>query len=168
VDAATVVVNVLLIAAVAHAVVTDVRHRRVSNWVTYPMAAIGIIANAYASGWPGFYASAAGWLLGFGILLIPNLLGAMGTGDVKLLAAIGALKGVYFVLLVTIYMGLAGGVLALAYLAWKRGATGMLRFVAGGWWRERAANPNGSPTMPYAPAIAAGAILALLHVARLS
>ena len=39
----------------------------------------------------GFLFSGKGLLVGFLILLIPYLLGGMGAGDVKLMAAIGAI-----------------------------------------------------------------------------
>ncbi len=51
-----------------------------------------------------------------GIFLIPFILGGMGGGDVKLMAAIGALKGWQFVFYTTIYTGLAGGVIVILIL----------------------------------------------------
>ena len=88
----------------------------------------------------------------------------MGGGDVKLLAAIGALQGPQFVLLTAVYAGLAGGVLAVGYLLYQRGLAGTVAYTTGG--RIGGARP-GAPkaAIPYGPAIAAGAAVALLQTA---
>src|SRR5919108_6008080 len=96
-DAGARVTDVVLLAAVAGAVVTDLRARRISNRLTYPAMLVGFAANLAFGGREGVTASAFGWLLALALLLIPCAIGAMGVGDLKLLAAIGALKGPYFV-----------------------------------------------------------------------
>src|SRR6476646_6105704 len=104
-SALTLASDVVLLAGLSWAVVTDVRSRRISNRLTYPLMALGLAANGLAGGWGGARDSALGWLLG-----------AIGAGDLKLLAAIGALKGPEFVLHAAVYTALAGGVLALCEL----------------------------------------------------
>ena len=46
-------------------------------------------------------------------------MGGMGGGDVKLLGAIGALKGAEFVFIATLYTAFCGGIIAIIYLAVK-------------------------------------------------
>ena len=58
-------------------------------------------------------------LLGFAFLILPYLWGGMGAGDVKALAALGAWLGPKLTVLLFCYMGIAGGVMALGYLAWQ-------------------------------------------------
>ena len=160
---AAILLDGLLVAALAYAVFTDLRSRRIGNKLTYAAALLGLAVHAATGGWSGAGASALGWLVGFGLLLVPWLRGAMGGGDVKLLAAIGALQGPWFVLYTAIYGGLAGGVLAVGYLAHKRwrlrrsadGAAGGDGNVLGRGWR--------TVTIPYGPAIAAGAAVVLLR-----
>jgi prepilin peptidase CpaA len=152
----------VLIAALVWAVITDLRSRRIRNRLTYPAMAIGLAANAATGGWSGLSTSALGWLVALGLMLLPFAMGAMGAGDVKLLLAIGALKGPHFVLLVAVYGGLAGGLLALYYLAKERRVASTLRYILYGWlWALRGSGPKAG-AIPYAPAIAAGAIIALL------
>src|SRR3954447_17072657 len=142
-SALTLTSDVVLLAALSWAVVTDVRSRRISNRLTYPLMALGLAANGLAGGWGGARDSALGWLLGAALLLLPCLLGAMGAGDLKLLAAIGALKGPEFVLHAAVYTALAGGVLALCELVRTRGARLAWGHVAGRW-QENAG--GGAPT----------------------
>lgn len=70
-------------------------------------------------GVPGLLLSLCGLGLGLTLLLLPYLLGGMGAGDVKALAALGALIGPYDLLHVFIYMGLYGGLLALLHYCYK-------------------------------------------------
>jgi prepilin peptidase CpaA len=57
--------------------------------------------------------------LGFGLLFLPYYLKGMGAGDVKALAALGAWLGPKSTFFLFIYMGFAGGILALAFLWWR-------------------------------------------------
>lgn len=164
-SAAATLLNALLIGALAHAVWTDVRTRRISNRLTYPLMLAGLVINGVAVGRVGLGVSVAGLVVGGAVLLIPCALGVMGLGDLKLLAAIGALKGPFFALDTVLYGGLAGGVLALLYLLrdtrlvsrlgqWPMATNSATAGTAGAVTLRRA-------SMPYAPAIAAGALYAL-------
>lgn len=82
-----------LIALAFTAAVIDLRSRRIPNWLTLLLAVAGLI-NALVWRFPVDIAgSTLGLLAGFGLLLLPFALGAIGGGDVKLLAAIGAWVG---------------------------------------------------------------------------
>ena len=75
------------------AVLTDVRARRIPNWLNLLIIVTGL-TNAIAFGTPVTLSqSLLGFLAGFGILVIPFALGAMGGGDVKMLAGIGTWLG---------------------------------------------------------------------------
>ena len=158
----TLAVDVLLAGALLHAVVTDLRARRISNRTTYPAMLAGLAANTAFGGWEGLSASGMGLLVGLGIMLIPFVMGAMGAGDVKLMAAIGALKGPHFVLTVAVYAALAGGLLAIFYLLRERRVGATLRYLSIGWVSALGSKGAKAGSIPYAPAIAAGAFLALL------
>jgi prepilin peptidase CpaA len=161
----TALMNGVMLAALGWAVVTDLRARRISNRLTYPTAALGLAVHAATGGWGGLTWSALGMLVGLALFLLPFFLGAMGGGDVKLMAAIGALQGPQFVLLTSVYAGLAGGVLALGYLIRQRGLAAAVRYSAGGWAGGiRPAAPKAG-SIPYGPAIAAGAAIVLLRTA---
>jgi hypothetical protein len=75
--------------------------------------------NCLSQGLPGLVSGFLGMLLGFTLLILPYLWGGMGAGDVKALAALGAWLGPKLIAFLFCYMGIAGGIIALGYLAWK-------------------------------------------------
>jgi prepilin peptidase CpaA len=98
------------------------------------------------------------------VLLPLYMLRATGAGDVKLLAALGALLGPYWILVAGLYTLIAGGVLALGYLLLGAlraavapvGAPWLLRIQHG---FDRAQKLR-RERFPYALAIAIGAVSA--------
>jgi prepilin peptidase CpaA len=107
--------------------VTDIKKRRILNVVTLPAILLGLVFYTITLGWDGFLYSGTGFLAGLGLLLIPYLLGGMGAGDVKLMAAIGALTGATFTFYSFIYTGLIGGVIALILIIKTKGLRNSLK-----------------------------------------
>jgi len=82
-----------LVALCVAAAAIDARTRRIPNWLTLAVAASGL-AQALLWGAPTSpLMSAAGLLVGGGIMIVPFAMRAVGGGDVKLLAGIGAWLG---------------------------------------------------------------------------
>jgi prepilin peptidase CpaA len=156
------VLDAVLIAGLLYAVFTDLRVRRISNKLTYPAMLVGLVGNLVIGGWGGLGHSMVGWSTGLAIMLIPFLLRAMGAGDVKLMAAIGAIKGPEFVLVAALYACLTGGLLAIFYLYRERRVTSTFKYVTYGWLWALKGQGQKAGAIPYAPAIAAGVVLALL------
>ena len=102
-------------AAVFVASVIDWRSRRIPNLLTFPLAAIALLSNAVAGGGSGFLSSIAGLVVGLVFFLLLMSLGAMGPGDVKLMAGLGALLGVVHVFWIGLFTAVMGGVLAILY-----------------------------------------------------
>ena len=94
------------------ACVTDLRSRRIPNVLTFGAAVVGLIAHASSGGIHGALTSFGGLALGLGLFLPFFLLGGMGAGDVKLLAALGAWLGLVDVFWLAMYTSIIGGVLA--------------------------------------------------------
>ena len=107
---------VILIGALIAASLTDIARRRVPNTITLPLAAFGLLYHIHASGTNGFIFSFSGILVGFGLLILFYLMGGMGAGDVKLLAAAGSILGPVNVLHAFIYSALAGGLYSIVGL----------------------------------------------------
>jgi prepilin peptidase CpaA len=105
---------VALIAALAVAAVIDLRSMRVPKWLTLTTLGVGLVTNLVRGAWlgstakpvwilgsggagigalDGFLFAGAGFLLGFGLMLLLWLLGTCGGGDVKLFAALGTWVG---------------------------------------------------------------------------
>src|SRR5262249_44988714 len=87
-------VEVILLTLVLGAAVYDVRYRRIPNWITASGVLAGLLLNAFLDPtWSGLLFGLKGMALGFGIYFALYALHAMGAGDVKLMAAVGALVG---------------------------------------------------------------------------
>jgi prepilin peptidase CpaA len=72
---------------------TDLRERKIPNWLTLPGILAGIAVNSYFKGWHGMKASLEGAGLALLVLLPLVLLRALGAGDWKLMGAVGAFLG---------------------------------------------------------------------------
>ena len=130
----------------------DFWRRRISNWIPAAALAGGIAVNWAEQGWWGGLMALAGAAGGFCVFLVFYVLGGMGGGDVKLMAGFGAILGPSLLLWAALWTAAAGGLvalLALGFSRWRR------------WWFQRPA-VAGEDSIPYAPAIAVGAWLALL------
>lgn len=107
----------ILLAAIAAA--TDWRSGRIPNWLTLPPLVIAPVVYGIAHGWDGVASSLAGL---FVCALVPFFLfrqGAIGGGDVKLVAAIGASAGLFVGLEVELVSFVVAGLYALGRLAWE-------------------------------------------------
>ncbi|MGG1676383.1 prepilin peptidase [Neobacillus sp. NRS-1170] len=118
---------IILIIVLFICLYTDVKSRKILNIVTLPTIVFGIVYNIFTTGFAGFLFSGKGLLAGLGLLIIPYLLGGMGAGDVKLMAAIGALMGTSFVFYSFIYTAIIGGVIALLLIIKTRGFTNSIK-----------------------------------------
>jgi prepilin peptidase CpaA len=109
----------LLAAVVMIAGYYDIRWRRIPNWLTLPTLLVGLLLNLFLFGLPGLRNSFLGMVLAMAINFPLYALRARGAGDVKLLAAVGALVGWRDWVAVFVLAGLLGGVLALALMLGK-------------------------------------------------
>ncbi|MBM7623013.1 A24 family peptidase [Sporohalobacter salinus] len=94
----------------------DIKERIIPNWLTFSLILFGLIINLYLAGWSGLLFSLQGLGVGLAIFLIPFVLGGLGAVDVKLIAGIGAVKGVNFILLDSLMIALVGGAISLFIL----------------------------------------------------
>ena len=151
---------VLLLVAAGH----DVMVRTVPNALAGAIALAGLVAQiaggTLLSGLPAallvFVLAALAWRRGW-----------MGGGDVKLLGATALLVPPELVPLLVVAVALSGGVLALPYLLARRRIAGPPAFrplglLSRAWRAERWRLRRGGP-MPYAVAIASGALFVFSH-----
>lgn len=151
------------------ATVTDLRSRRIPNWLVLPFMVSGFFMSAWTEGKLGLLHSVEGFALGAALYGVLYLLGGMGMGDLKLCAAIGAWIGPYQLLIALVFTSIAGGIIAVAF-ALSRGFLGELFSGTGDLlvgFSKRGLKPHpelvlSNPSarkMPYAPAIAIGTLL---------
>ncbi|MCL4499267.1 MAG: A24 family peptidase [Chloroflexi bacterium] len=181
-----------MVTVLAVGAVFDLRTRRIPNLLTLGGALAGLAANAALHQVSGVTWSLEGWLAGIGLLLIPFLLRAIGGGDVKLLAAVGAWGGPGDAFNTLVFGAIVGALLALLVLLVRgdvaRMASGLVNriassavwslavvwppvmrlvpseFVVGSVVRGGAASSASwrRVRLPYGPALAVGGVLALL------
>lgn len=100
---------------------TDIAKDRVYNWVTLPaiFVGLGLWFMSYGTDKPFIYAVAAA-AVGGGVFFIVFLFRAVGAGDVKLMAAVGALMGWKFTLVALFPIGIVGAVMAVGVLIYRK------------------------------------------------
>jgi prepilin peptidase CpaA len=152
----------------------DVKTRRIPNKLSVPCLMAGLLLHYFAQGWAGLGSSLAAAAIAFGIFLLFFLAGGMGGGDVKLIAAVGALAGLHMLPGILVATALIGGALAIG-MVMMRGQMGVtLRNMASiaGHHAEHGLSPH--PTLhvrneatlrlPYGVAIAAGVLVGCWQV----
>lgn len=153
----------------AIATFTDLRSRRIPNWLVVPFLVAGVTVSTWLRGWHGLGQSLEGMALGGLLLGILFCMGGMGMGDVKLCAAIGAWIGPAQLALALVVTGFAGGIMAICWAIGGGFLGELLRGtgkVMGGFLKHGLrpqpdvvlANPL-ARKMPYAPAIAIGTLI---------
>lgn len=153
----------------AIATFTDVRSRRIPNWLVLPFLVIGVVVSGWTQGWHGVGQSLMGIGLGALVLGFFCWMGGMGMGDMKLCAAVGAWIGPAQLMVALVVMAMAGGIMALGW-ALGGGFVGELFDGAGELvfgFKKRGIRPHpelvlSNPLtrkMPYAPAIAVGTLI---------
>jgi len=150
----------------ATAVVTDVRTRRIPNWLTGAIAGAGF-GLAFGGGTVTPAYAALGLLAGLLLMMPGHVIGATGAGDVKLMAAVGSVVGPDAVFRAFLYSAVAGGVFAIA-VALHRGilattlqdASRLVTAPAGA--RQAIESTSRANRFPYGPAIATGTLISLM------
>ena len=159
-------------AAVAVATVIDWNSRRIPNLLTFPLALTGLVLNGIVGGWMGLAGAVVGLVLGLLIFLLFMALGAMGAGDVKLMAALGALLGVVHVFWIGLFTAAMGGVLVVLYslgqrslprLANRTAALLKTAVLTGRLPKADELEAKREDYMPYALAIALGVVAQFLY-----
>ncbi len=112
--------NYILIILLLIAAFFDTKEKRIPNLLTFPVMLVGLILNIFMNSLNGIMFSFAGFFIGAAVFFIPFALGLMGAGDVKLMAAIGALMGWRFAILSSLFSAIAGIIVVLGYLIYKK------------------------------------------------
>ena len=117
-----VLVCVPMLALLALAATVDMRSRRIPNWLTFTLVLSGLGVNFMGLGPASGSQALCGFAVGLALPLVLFLLGALGGGDVKLLAGIGSWMGPECVLKVFAIAAIVGAVIVLTQaIAQRRG-----------------------------------------------
>ena len=148
----------MLVVLLVTVMYTDARWLRIPNVITYPTMLIGLVLGALEA-LPGEIFSNGlidhfvALLLAFALTYPFYAAGGLKAGDAKLLMAIGAMRGVSFLLVAAVYGALLGGVIAIGFIVVRR-----LR-PAGG--EPQTMGKVMKTSMPYGIALGLGGLLAL-------
>lgn len=139
----------------------DLRYRKVPNILNFGLLFSALLWHATrGNGFP----SAAGAAIGLAVLFVPYCMGGMGAGDVKFMAALGAVAAWPAVVDMVLWSALSGGILVIILvlrLSDWRGAWLALARGNGSAFRElfAIAASRRREKVPYALSMTAGFIL---------
>jgi prepilin peptidase CpaA len=166
-------VAVAIVVVCVSAAVTDARAGKIPNFLTLPSVFLGFALNVAFRGWNGALASTAGIAA---CALVPLSLyratggRAIGGGDVKLFAAIGALGGAIVGIEIQLFSFFALAAFAALWLAFRGALT---RVLVNTFWfaigpvlpkrYRRTICPENTTEMRLGPAIAVSAALVVLY-----
>jgi prepilin peptidase CpaA len=163
--------DTLVIAAVAGSggagAFVDLRTRRVPNWMTLSITALGMTLAAAQLTDRTIAGALGGFALGLALMLPGHIIGATGAGDVKLFAAVGSILGPAGIAAAFVYTAIFGGALALTVAVIRGRLNHTLQetatlVVTGGANVAQIERPSADNRFAYAPAIALGALVAAL------
>lgn len=141
----------------------EIKERRIPNWLTLGMIVLGLGAAVIEHGVQGLLDSALGLAIAGGAFLPFCLLGIVGGGDMKLMAGVGAIVCYPLALRVLCDTCLAGGLIAIALMAWHgvllTTLLNAMRVIFG--MPRRREGLSKAPTVPYALAITIGTLVAV-------
>lgn len=148
---------------------TDLYCRRIPNCLVVPFLVAGVAAQSATGGLKAAEDSFGGIALAALFFGVPCWLGAMGMGDLKLAAAVGAWIGPGQFAIAFVVTGIAGGIMATAYALWRKSfdrslentaelLVSIARLRRGPQDEVRRLRCSPGLSIPYAPAIAIGAL----------
>jgi prepilin peptidase CpaA len=149
-----------LLAILAVATFSDLRERRIPNALSLGGAVLGVLTNTVVAGPSGAVLAVLGWALCLACFMPLYLSGGTAAGDVKLMAMVGAFLGVVNGFVACLLALLAGAAIASLCVAWRKFIEP--RLVAAG---VASVNAQALDKIPYATAIAVGAVAAVLQPA---
>jgi prepilin peptidase CpaA len=154
----------------------DMRYHRIPNGVTFGGAVAALALECYFGGWAPLGIGFGGLGVGLAVFLPFYIRGAMGAGDVKLMAAVGAFLGPSATLLAAALTLIVGGVMAIAILLRYRSLGALARrylttlnFLAVTGTLSHAGPREGEAAarrFPYALAIGLGTLWAILWLQK--
>ncbi|MBI5482723.1 MAG: prepilin peptidase [Deltaproteobacteria bacterium] len=146
------------------AVVTDLRTRRIPDWLTLPAAALALLLRVALEGLGDEERGLASGLIGFGacfglFAVFALVKKGLGWGDVKLMAAVGAAFGYPQALTALLLVSVAGAAQAIVVVIWRRAVFDTVRNMV-----RRLLGTGGETAarhIPYGVAIALGSLWAM-------
>jgi len=150
----------------------DATTKKIPNWISLVLIVSGFNWNYFFAEGLGLRDSSAGLVAGLLLMLPGHVLGSMGAGDVKLVAAIGSVVGLNQVLDVVLYSYMVMFVVAIIFIIARGGLFKLLfRYKAliyglfiGTWSYQKPDNSEAAGhRLPLAPGITLATFYVLYH-----
>jgi prepilin peptidase CpaA len=156
--------DALVLLAALVSVVTDLRFRKIPDWVTLPAVGLALGLRLWREGLGDFDTGVLSGLLGaaIGAAVFGGIAWArkgLGWGDVKLMVAVGAAFGYPLTLAALLFVSLAGALQAIVVVIWQRAVFDTARQLFSRW--SKAGEPRTERHIPYGVAIALGSVWAM-------
>src|SRR5690625_2044855 len=155
----------------------DLKNRRIPNLLTISMTLAGFINSFINKGFVSLGEHVLAFLIGFIFYFLFYLIGAFGAGDVKLIASLGAIMGLKFILIASILILLVGGIISfmillknngLLYIASLLKNTFRLLFTRNVTQMKKNAVRSERNSYPYTIAIVAGSLMTIWYIYSIS
>ena len=114
------ILMIVFIAGLSIAAFMDLQTRKISNVMVCCLTLNALLFQFIHQGWQGLLFSVLGFVLGIALLYVPFSVGAMGGGDVKLLAAIGAMSGPKLLIWAFLISAVLGGLFSVFEIIRKK------------------------------------------------
>lgn len=156
----------ILLVATAVGALTDIKSGRIPNALTYPLWVFGGIYALAGGGRDALLDSLSGFALAFVPCFLLYLSGGLGGGDVKMMAAVGALMGFHFTasaMLTSIFVGAA---IAVLIVIWEGRIVTTLKYLGWrlfGWGRGTSFETEAPAQVPFGVAICLACVLTLIE-----
>jgi len=164
--------TMLLLLLLGVAMWSDVRTHRIPNKLNLLILTLGLSLQIWFLGLDGLVSGLLGLGVGFAVFIPFYLLKGFGAGDVKLMAVIGTFLGPQDTFLAACFALIMGGILGVIILILKGG---FMAYLSRNWqtlkmffWTQKImffppeAGEAAATRFPYASAIAAGTLVALI------
>jgi prepilin peptidase CpaA len=112
--------KLILIAIVLVAAIYDLRFRRIPNWLNLTGVILGLSVNTFLFARSGLIVAVLGIACSLIVYVPLYLIRGMGAGDVKLMAAVGAIAGPWNWFGIFVATALLGGLVSIVFVALKR------------------------------------------------
>jgi len=137
----------------------------IPNFITLSLVFTGLVVNTLVFGMDGLLNATKGLGIGLVCFIVFYLLGAMGAGDVKLVAGIGALVGGDKIVLVMVCAVFFGGLMAVIQLGitlWQIYVSPLFLPQHGKGEKKMTLRAGLKKTLPYGIAISCGTFITFL------
>jgi prepilin peptidase CpaA len=146
----------------------DTKYKLIPNWLTGSAILLGWIIAIFEGGFSTLLQSLLGTVIGFLLLLLPFILGGVGGGDVKFLAAIGSLTKISFLMQIVLVGLVIGGILSFYIILKNSNVKGIKQVIYYTFYRKYfpgASTPTKKDTIPLGSCISlAGLLLIGIHI----